>query len=47
MGFSGMTSKYLFLSICMDLTGLIWQLRGRDERESERDRLTEHQTTVP
>lgn len=35
-GSAGFTSKYLFLSICMDLTGLIWQLRGREGGGGER-----------
>lgn len=30
LGLSGITSKYLFLSGCMDWTGLIWQLRCGD-----------------
>ena len=42
-GLSGRTSKYLFLSFCMDLTVLIWQLRGMGvcvcERERKRDPL--------
>lgn len=33
LGFSGITSKYLFLSACMDRTGLIWQLQCRDAWE--------------
>lgn len=44
-GLSGTTSKYLFLSFCMDLTVLIWQLQGmclcvcmcESEREQEQN----------